>query len=271
MPRALCRCCERVPQLWLRSWRSPARYCRFSIKAIYRLHRSLIIGGLSLFLQAMPLIPYLCALVGAPWLPAHVFGYFAPRIAQCSEKPTASVFAIGVLNVLARLHRVPSARKIAMADKLMASIDTMGSIVVIAIVILMIAYLFIFFRKRFTTRNGRRHAPIEVPHQKSIPHQMPISYRTLRKSTICRHVKPRCLCCWPEGGTLDTFKRRSTFQREPYPPSSAHIQKARHSYKTRTFRPHRIEKESPSFPPSKPVRYLMRGRNKRNSHRFSRY
>lgn len=138
----------------------------FSIKAIYRLiPLFLIIGGLSLFLQeAMPLIAYSCALVGRLGFQL-MFWIFAPRIAQCSKKPTASVFAIEFsmywLGYTASLLLV----RLQWPDKLMASIDTMGSIVVIAIVILMIAYLFIFSENdlRLATEMARadRSSPSE--------------------------------------------------------------------------------------------------------------
>ncbi len=118
---------------------------QFSIKAIYRLiPLFLIIGGLSLFLQeTMPLIAYLCALVGRLGFQL-MFWIFAPRIARCSKRPTASVFAVEFsmywLGYTASLFLV----RLQWPDKTAAPIDTMGSIVVVAIVILMIAYLFIF-------------------------------------------------------------------------------------------------------------------------------
>lgn len=141
---------------------------RFSVKAIYRLiPLFLTIGGLSLFLQkAMPLIAYLCALVGRLGFQL-MFWIFAPRIAQCSKKPTASVFAVEFsmywLGYTASLLLV----RLQWPDKLMASIDTMGSIVAIAIVILMIAYLFIFsendLRLATETTHIDRSSPSEGP------------------------------------------------------------------------------------------------------------
>ncbi len=93
----------------------------------------------------------------------------------------------------------------------MASIDTMGSIVVIAIVILMIAYLFIFSENdlRLATEAARAD---QVPHRRAFRIKCRFPIEHCEKSTICRHVKPSVYAAGPREGTLDTFKRRSTFQ-----------------------------------------------------------
>lgn len=117
---------------------------RLSLRTIYRLiPLFLVIGGLSVFLQELsPLVAYVCALVGRLGFQL-VFWLFAPRIACCSATLAGRAFAIefslywlgyvGSLFVVRHLW----------PDPYHASVDAMGSMVVAAIVILLVAYLFI--------------------------------------------------------------------------------------------------------------------------------
>ena len=117
---------------------------RTSLRSIYRLiPLFLVIGGLSAFLQELsPLVAYACALVGRLGFQL-VFWLFAPRIACCSKTPAGRVFAVefalywfgyaGSLFVVRHLW----------PDPYHVSVDAMGSMVVAAIVILLVSYLFV--------------------------------------------------------------------------------------------------------------------------------
>ena len=117
---------------------------RASLRSIYRLiPLFLVIGGLSAFLQELsPLVAYACALVGRLGFQL-VFWLFAPRIACCSKTPAGRVFAVefalywfgyaGSLFVVRHLWPDPNH----------VSVDAMGSMVVAAIVILLVSYLFV--------------------------------------------------------------------------------------------------------------------------------